>query len=145
MKRTLALIAATALLATPVAADAAAKKPAPKPTKRVVTWNYTGVFGAYASVAGGGGVCGANPKACFELPTQKHETKVSFAAVDATGQKIPLQFALDGDYANNQLTCSSGSTPVKKGSTVNFYMVAGPDCPGIPTSGKVTMTIIGVK
>ncbi len=145
MKRSLALLAAAALVATPVVAEAAAKKPAPKPTKRVVTWSYTGVFGAYASAAGGGGVCGANPMACFALPTQKHETLVSFVATDTTGQKIPLQYALDGDYQGNQLTCSSGSTPVKKGSTVNFYMVAGPDCPGIPTSGKVVMTIIGKK
>ncbi len=142
MKRTLALLATAALAASPVVADAAKK---PVPTKRTVTWSYQGVFGAYATPAGGGGVCGANPNACFELPTTAKETKVTFTVTDATGQKTPLQYAFDGDYQSNELTCSSGDIPVKKGTLLSFYMVATDACPGLPTQGKVTFTITGTK
>ncbi len=142
MKRTLVLLTAAALAATPVVADAAKK---PVPTKRVVTWDYRGVFGAYASMAGGGGVCGANPSACFELPTTAKETTVTFSATDSTGQKIPVQWAFDGDYNTNELACSTGDIPVKKGTLLNFYLVATDACPGLPTQGKITFTIVGTK
>jgi hypothetical protein len=144
VKRLLAATSVLALLAAPAVADAAVKK-APKPTKRTVTWNYTGVFGAYVSAAGGGGVCGANPEACYDLATQVHETKVTFTATDATGQKVPVQYTLDGDYDGNTLQCSTGDVAVRKGTVVNFYMVATDACPGVPTQGTITMTITGKK
>ncbi len=146
MKRTIILLTAAALAASPAAAQAA--KPAkkkPVPTTRTVVWDYQGVFGAYSSTVGGGGVCGANPKACFELPTQKHERMVKFSATDGTGQKIAVQYSLDGDYDNTVVNCSAGDIAVKKGTTVNFYMIASPDCPGVATQGKVTIQVTGLK
>ena len=141
MKRTITLIALAALAASPAAAHAGSK-----PTKRIVTWNYQGVFGAYSSAVGGGGVCGANKDACFELPTTKKETNVSFLAVDGTKQKIAVQYAIDGDYQNTTVECGAGSITVAKGSSVSFYLIAGTDCPGgVATQGTITMTITGKK
>lgn len=143
MKRTLAVLSIALLAATPSVADAA-KKPAP--TTRTVAWNYQGVFGAYSSAAGGGGVCTANPDACFELPTTKGETLVKFAAVDKAGQKIAVQWSLDGDYNNTTVSCGGGEIPVSKGTLVNFYLIAGADCPGgVATQGTITMTVTGKK
>lgn len=142
MKRTLVLLTAAALAASPAVADAAKK---PRPTKRVVTFDYTGVFGVYSSAAGGGGVCEANPDACFVLSTLPYEKKVSFTATDATGQEVPVQWDLDGDYDNNTVSCSKGEIPVRKGTTVEFFFVAGTDCAGLPTSGTLTMTVTGLK
>lgn len=143
MKRALAVLSIAALAASPAVAEAAKK---PVPTKRTVTWSYQGVFGAYSSMAGGGGVCGANAAACFELPTTKGEKTVKFVAADKFGQKIAVQWALDGDYQNTTVACGAGEIPVSKGSVVNFYLIAGADCPGgVATQGTVTMTVSGSK
>lgn len=144
MKRVVAVLSVAALVASPAVAEAAKKKPVP--TKRTVTWNYQGVFGAYTSAAGGGGVCGANPDACFDVPTTKGEKTVKFAAVDKTGQKIAVQWALDGDYNNTTVSCGAGEIPVSKGTVVSFYLVAGADCPGgVATQGTMTITVTGTK
>jgi hypothetical protein len=144
MKRALAFLTVATLVASPAVAEAAKKKPVP--TKRTVTWAYQGVFGAYTSAVGGGGVCGANPDACFDVPTTKGEKTVKFAAVDASGQKIAVQWTLDGDYNNSTVACGTGEIPVSKGSTVNFYLVAGADCPGgIATQGTMSITVTGTK
>ena len=143
MKRVLAVMSIAALAASPTVAEAAKK---PVPTQRTVTWNYQGVFGAYTSAVGGGGICTANKAACFDLPTIKGEKSVKFAAVDKTGRNIAVQWALDGDYQNTTVSCGAGEIPVSKGTLVSFYMVAGADCPGgVATQGTVTITVTGTK
>ena len=139
MKRTVVLLTAAAVAATPFAAQAAVKKP----TKRVVTWEYAGAFGAYATGVGGGGNCAG--AACFELPTTKYEKHISFSAKDATGAKIGIQYYFDGQYKSVPTVCSTASFDVPPGTVVSFDTVVTPGCAGVPTSGTVTITVTGLK
>ena len=140
MKRTATLLAITALAASPLAAHAGTK-----PTTRTETWSYNGVSGP--SVAGGGfKICFGATSDCFDLSTFKYETKVTFVAKDSSGQKVALQWALDGTYsAGPTNACGEGTVDVKKGSVVNFDTTVDPTCPGIATQGTVTFTITGKK
>jgi hypothetical protein len=144
MKRTAVLLTALAVAFTPMAAEAA-KKPVPKPTKRVVVWNYVGVFGATVKGTGGGPSGSACPKACFTLPTQKYERHITLSAKDSAGQKVGIQYFFDGDYANNVLVCSTGSFDIPGGAEVSFDTVATPECVGVPTTGNITITVTGKK
>lgn len=147
MKRTLALLTIAAVAAIPASANAAAKKkPAPKPTKRTVTWSYSGIAGP--SIAGAGlRLCApAGASNCFDLPTEKYETNVAVSIQDATGQKVGLQYAIDNDYSGGATQlCAVGDVPVAKGSPVTFNTTADPTCGAPATSGTVTFTITGKK
>lgn len=145
MKRLLVLVVAAAVAATPVAADAARKPPPKKKTVRTVTWDYKGTAGP--SAAGNGVRLCAGPLAnCFDLTTAKYETKVTLTVKDASGQKVALQYALDGGYSDGATDlCGTGQIAVTKGSVVNLNTTTNPACPGTPTSGTVTFTITGLK
>ena len=145
MKRTLALLSVAALVATPAVAEAA-KKPAKKvPTKRTVTLNYTGTFGATAPGGGGGTLCTANN--CLDIELFPYETKATFKATDSTGQKVPLQTSLDDDYAGTVAdACSTGEVALAKNSLLSFNTILAPaTCQGLATSGTITVTITGLK
>lgn len=143
MKRTLILLTAAAVAMVPAVDASAAKakaKPKPKPTKRVVTWDYQGV-GGVTNPGFSASFC-AIEAACYELSTLTYEKKV---AVNAGG-KVALQYWADDDYNGTvQTICGEVAIPVSKGTTLNFAIVLDPACQGVPTQGKVTMTITGLK
>ena len=145
MKRTLALLAATAVVVTPAVSQAATKPATKKPTTRTVTLAYSGTLGATANGTGGT-LCSAG-KNCFDVEVFPYETKATFTATDATGQKVPLQTSLDGDYAGTVAdACSTGSVDLSKNSTLSFNTILAPaTCQGIATTGTITVTITGLK
>jgi hypothetical protein len=141
VKRAIVLLTAAAVVAVPVVADAAVRKP--RPTKRVVTWSYTAIHGVTTPAASTAfeSPCTINADACFDLQTLKHETKVK---VDAAG-KVAIQYFLDGDYDGVQTLCGTGTIPVKKGTLVTLVTVLDPTCAGVPTTGQVALTVTGLK
>ena len=145
MKRTLALLSVAALVATPAVAEAAKKKPAPKPTKRTVDWSYTGFHGATTPAAYTAleNPCTVNAAACFTLTTESYETLVDFK--EASGAKVAIQYFLDDDYDTVATVCTGGSIPVAKGQQVSFVTVLDATCAGVPTQGKVSITVTGKK
>jgi hypothetical protein len=150
VKRSLALLTAAAVVATPLVGHAAPKaKPKPKPTTRTVTWDYTAVHGATTPVVftTGESPCTVNADGCFELFTEKHETAVSMKVVDASGQAVPVQYHFNGEYVAGAVftSCGDGSFKVKKGTQVTLATVVDPTCAGLPTQGTVTFTITGLK
>jgi hypothetical protein len=142
VKRTLALLIAAAVVTSPVVAEAATKA---KPTKRVVTWAYTAVHGVTTPVVSAGleTPCTVNAAGCFELVTFRHETKVTFK--ESTGASVAIQYFTDGDYQTVQTVCGAGEVPVKKGTSVSFRTAVDPSCAGVPTQGKILLTITGKK
>ena len=146
MKRTLALLSVAALVATPAVAEAA-KKPAKKvPTKRVVTWSYSGTAGP--SIAGTGfRLCSPSGLVtCFDLSTEKWEKNVKVQVKDASGQKVAVQYDVDGNYSSGATNiCAAGDAPVGGGSVLTFNPTFDPTCGAPATSGTVTFTITGLK
>jgi hypothetical protein len=145
VKRALALASlVTVVVGTPAVSDAATTaKAKPKPTKRVVTWAYTGFHGVTTPVASAGfeNPCTVNASACFDLQTLKYEKQV---VVDG-GAKVAIQYFEDGDYQTVKTFCGSQTIPVSKGTLLSFHMVLDPTCAGVPTQGKVTLTVTGLK
>ena len=144
MKRLLALLTLAAVAAVPAAGEAATRRaPKPKPTKRVVTWSYTG-FHAVTTPAVNTAFetpCTVNAEACYDLQTFRYEKAV---AVDAGG--IAVQYFLDDDYDSVQTLCGAGTIPVAKGSLVTLVAAVDPSCPGAPpTAGDVKLTVTGLK
>lgn len=149
MKRSLALLTAAAVVATPFAAQAAPKAKKPVPTTRTVTWDYTAVHGATTPVVFTTfeSPCTVNADGCFELFTEKHETAVSMKVADASGQAVPVQYHFNGEYTAGGVftSCGDGTFKVKKGTQVTLATVVDPACAGLPTQGTVTFTITGLK
>lgn len=144
MKRVVAVLSVAALVASPAVAEAAKKKPVP--TKRTVTWSYSGIAGPSIAGAGFRFCAPSGASTCFDVPTEKWETKITVAVKDSTGQKVGLQYAIDDDYSNGATQlCAAGEVLVAKGSPVTFNTTADPTCGAPATSGTVTFTITGKK
>jgi hypothetical protein len=139
VKRSLALLAAVAVVATPLAASAAPK--APKKTTRVVTFDYTVVRGVAGTVVLNG--CEQVPGGCMEFFTEKGEKAIAFKVEDATGQPVAIDVYPDADYNANSGLCGTGTYKVspKRAVGISVRPVASPDCEGVPTTGTITATI----
>lgn len=144
MKRSVLLLTAAAVAVTPLAASAA-----PKPTKRVLTSDYSGfqagglsMIGSFSSENG----CQALP-ACWDFGTTKGEKTVELKAQDSTGAPIGIQVFYDDAYADNVvLFCGAGKITVSpKAAHTISVRTSAQDCDGIPTEGTLTATILGTR
>ncbi|HVE74932.1 MAG TPA: hypothetical protein VNA30_07610, partial [Mycobacteriales bacterium] len=141
MKRKLAILTAAALMATPLAANAAPpKKPAaPKKTTRTLTFNYTGALAVDVATGLGATVFGATcalPR-CWDFETVKGEKSVTITAKDATGTPISLHTRLDAD--NSTMVYNCGTAPLKispkSAHTISVYPAFSAQCQALPTQG----------
>ena len=139
MKRTAALIAASGLLLAPVAADAATKPVKKKPTTRTVTWDYQGPAGPHVI---GSSVSLCTDSTCTSLGLEPYELKAVVTVTDDAGQDVALLTSVDGV---DSLTCGSGELALSKSTQLDLRTVLDPDCPGLPTTGTVSVTITGLK
>ena len=144
MKRTLVLLTAAAVVVTPLAASAAA----PKPTKRVITYDYNApsAVGTPAFSLNASGVlpmCAA-VDACWDFSTVKGEKTIEIAASDPS---VGFQVWYDGTYADSVVSfCGKGKVTVSpKAAHDVFVRPALDDCGGMNTSGTLTATILGTK
>jgi len=143
MKRSLLLLTAVAVAVTPVAASAA-----PKPTKRVITYDYNGP-GAIGTPAFSLNVSGVAPicqgmDACWDFETVKGEKTIEIAASDPAAG---FQVWYDGTYADSVVSfCGKGKVTVSpKNAHEVFVRPALDDCGAVNTSGTLTATILGTK
>jgi hypothetical protein len=139
VKRAIVLLTAAAVAVVPAVSEAAVRK---KPTKRVVTWSYTGFHGASTPAANTAfeSPCTVNADACYDLQTFKYETSVK-----VEGGSVAIQYFLDDTYSDVQTLCGTGTIPVKKGTLVTLVTVLDASCPGVPTAGDVKLTVTGLK
>jgi len=140
MKRSLLVLTAAAVALTPLAATAA-----PKPTKRTVTFNYTGFSSADTPAVSfhASGVCNA-ADSCMEFETNKGEKTIE---IKASAANIGIQIWSDAAYADTvQTFCGSGKLSVspKAGHAISVRPSFG-SCGGVPTTGTLTATILGTK
>jgi hypothetical protein len=142
LKRVTVLVCAAAVAAVPAVADARTR--APQPTKRVLSWHYTGAHGVTAPLlhAAFEQPCQVNAEACYELETFKHETKVKVDAPAGVAVDWYLNEEYDGD---DHTLCGSGSIPVRTGDLVSLVVVLDPRCPGVPTQGTIRLTVTGKR
>lgn len=144
MKRSLLLLTAAAVAVTPLAASAAT----PKPTKRVITYDYNspGAIGTPAfslNVSGVAPIC-EGAEACWDFETVKGEKTVELSTGDPTKG---FQVWYDGTYADTVVSfCGKGKITVspKKAHEI-FVRPALDDCGGLNTEGTLTATILGTK
>lgn len=141
MKRTVLLLTAAAVAVTPLAASAAP----PKPTKRTLTFDYTG-FATY-------GIDGLSLSwdapctvvdACWDFSTVKGEKTIELAADDPS---VGFQVWTGGDYAGSVVSfCGKGKITVspKKAQEISVRPFLS-DCGSIPTEGTLTAVITGTK
>lgn len=146
MKRTALLLAAAAVVASPLAASA---EPKPKPTKRVLAYEYSGFQAGGASAVGSFSTengCQLT-QACWDFATVKGEKTIELEAEDGTGAPIGIQVFVDDAYADNVvLFCGAGRISVSA-RTAHLISVRTSlqDCDGLPTSGTLTATVTGTK
>jgi subtilisin family serine protease len=148
MKRSMVLLLVLGLVATSaLTGTAAAKK---KAKARVIEYHYqvpspavSGVVGA--CVAGNGVDTG-----CNEIATSVKERYVTVKVTDASGQPTNWYLAQDTDAANQGLEIfasgcgeTSGPVAITPGLALRVQVgaVGGPDCPGVATTGDVTVTL----
>lgn len=140
MKRSLALLAAIAVVATPLAASAAPKPP--KKSTRVVSFDYQvarGISGLVILNA-----CAQAPGGCMAFDTVKGEKTITFAITDRSGRPVAISVFVDGEFASaNQEICGTGTFKVspKAATTIGARAVASASCQGLPTSGTIKATI----
>ena len=139
MKRLLAVGLGAALTVAPLAAQAATKPPAKKPTSRTVTWDYQGPAGPHAVVVTGT-LC--TETTCTLIPLEKHETKAVITVTDDAGQEFALGASVD---TADSFLCGGGELPLSKNAELVLETLTDPECPGLPTTGTVTVTITGLK
>ena len=139
MKRSLALLAAIAVVATPLAASAAPKPP--KKSTRVVSYDYQVVRGVSGLVVLNG--CAQAPGGCMEFETVKGEKTITFAITDSTGRPVAINAFPDGDFNANQEICGKGTFKVspKSVTAISVRPVASEACEGLPTRGTIKATI----
>ena len=144
MKRSLLVLTAAAVALSPLAASAA---PA-KATKRTISFDYSG-FSTLDSPAVLVNTSGLTPicsvaNSCFDFETVKGEKTVEVVASSAN---IGIQIWFDGTYAGNvEAFCGKGKIAVspRTAHTISVRTSMG-TCGGVPTSGKLTATILGTK
>jgi hypothetical protein len=141
-----AAVIATLLVGTTVGAEAATKKKVVKHT-RTVTLTYRGgcTVDTPAVLGNESDACHAFGGADWELRTRTGEKYVSVKVADATGRSVPGQFWIHGSSVGHDTAipfCGSMKdfrTPI---STVQIDLDAVgavTSCPGLATSGKVTV------
>ena len=140
MKRTVLLVTAAAVALTPLAANAA-----PTPTKRVVTFEYSGFSSVDTPAASfhTGGPC-AVANSCWDFDTKKGEKTIEIKGSDPS---VGIQVWSDDAYADNVVTfCGSGKVTVspKSAHVISVRPSLGA-CGGVPNSGTLTATIVGTK
>lgn len=143
MKRTLALLAAAAVVATPLVSEAAPKTP--KKSTRTVSFDYSGFSAGAISLGASFSLNNCNvPDQCMDFDTVKGEKNVKIAATDATGRPVGMQVWLDGDYQGSvAYYCGAASIKVgpKAAHVVSVRMTPIDNCQGLPTEGTVKATI----
>jgi hypothetical protein len=139
VKRSLALLAAVAVVATPLVSEAAPKKP--KKSIRTITYDYQVVRGVAGTVVLNG--CEQVPGGCMEFSTVKGEKTIAFTVTDSSGQPVAIDVYSDGDYTANTGLCGTGTYKVSPRSAVGISVraVASPACDGIPTTGTIKAVI----
>jgi hypothetical protein len=149
-------VLALAVLASGGAADAATRKPPPKPPRRVQTlsFSYLASQSAHTMLGPGGQMCVSATAApqlapCFEISPASWVKYMSLSSKDQSGQAVPLSLwgATTGVNANGQETFVCGKArniPVGRGDawsiSVNLVSVE-PTCPGPATTGTITVTL----
>ena len=139
MKRTIALAALAAMIATPTVGHAAK----PKRIERKVVLKYQGFCDAGINgLHGGPTTC---PTAAEQMVTiKKGEAYLKFAAVDSRGRTIGLRYYNDADFGGTvQTFCgkTSKAQKVKYKATMAVKTAIDPNCGGVPTNGTLTITI----
>lgn len=144
MKRSLLVLTAAAVVLTPLAATAAP----PKPTKRVVTFDYSG-FSTVDSPVVLANASGLLPvcevaDSCMEFSTVKGEKTIE---VDAGDPTVGIQIWFDETYAGNvEAFCGKGKLIVspKTAHKISVRTSLG-TCGSVPTAGTLKATILGTK
>ena len=152
MKRSIAVVLMLGLIASMALAAPAQAQKKKKIVKleRVVEYDYqapspgvSGVVGACLTVIGIDGT------ACQDTPTGAGEVFVNVKVEDASGQPTNFDLAQDSDAANPGLEIfasgcgeTDGAIPIEEALAlrVSVTAVGGPDCPGVATTGHVTIT-----
>lgn len=154
MKRILVLILALGLVFGSIAtADAAKKKKKKKPERieRTVELTYdapspgiSGVVGACMTVLGVEGT------ACIDTPLGAEDLFAKVSITDATGQPTNFDLAQETDPSTPYMdifASGCGETPealpIAPGVPlrVSVTAIGGPDCPGVATTGAITITL----
>jgi hypothetical protein len=147
MRKSAVLLLVMGLVFGSLVGAAEAKK---KPKQRVIEYHYQVPSPAVSGVAGfclaGNGV----DTGCNEFATSVTERYVSVKVTDASGQPTNWYLAQDTDSANTGLEifasgCGETAAPVPitpgLALRVQVAAVGGPDCPGVATTGDVTVTL----
>jgi hypothetical protein len=148
MKRSIVTLLVLGLIFGALVGAAEAKKKKAKP--RVIEYHYQVPSPAVSGVAGfclaGNGV----ETGCNEIATSTREAYASVAVTDASGQPTNWYLAQDTDTSNTGLEifasgCGETAAPVPitpgLALRVQVAAVGGPDCPGVATTGDVTVTL----
>lgn len=141
MKRTVLLLTAAAVAITPVAASAAT----PKPTKRTITFDYTGfaTYGIDGLSLSWDAPCAA-VDACWDFSTVKGERTIELKADDPS---VGFQVWTGDDYAGSVASfCGKGKITVspKKAQQVSVRPFLS-DCGSVPIEGTLTAVITGTR
>jgi hypothetical protein len=142
MKRSAALAAVALVALTPMMSSAAPK------TTRTEVFDYTGF---YALTSPAANTAFLNPcpiaSACFTFTLTKAEQFVTMDVVDQTGQPTAVQYSLNDEYTTATVftICGKGSFKVKGGTALQIKPAIDPTCPGVPTSGTITVTASNEK
>mgnify|MGYP000079459878 CR=1 FL=1 len=147
MKRTVLLLTAAAVAITPLAASAAP----PKPTKRTITFEYSGFsnIGSPAAMFNASAIlptCDV-ADACWDFKTAKGEKSIEITASDpTTGFHVFYDGAFGGDDGNVVAFCGKGKITVSPKTAHEISVRTSLDeCGGAGTSGTLTATIVGTK
>lgn len=140
MKRIATLGAIALLVAVPMTSEAA-----PKRKERTETLSYTLPTGVTAAGAASTASCGDPVRKCLVISLGKDEKYIKFVAKDSAGQSVGIQYypgTTSADYsAGVQYTCGEGKATFKKPTEVSFRIAIDSSCPGVPTSGTLTVVI----
>ena len=146
MKRSLLLLTAVAVAVTPVAASAA-----PKPTKRTVTYEYSGFsnVGSPAAMLNASAILPTCEvvDACWDFKTAKGEKTIEITASDpTTGFHVFYDGAFGGDNGNVVAFCGKGKITVSPKTAHEISVrTALDECGGATSSGTLTAVITGTK
>jgi len=144
-----ALVVASLVLASAVGAEAATKKKVVKRTTRTVTLTYTGgctieAWDGGSGVASRPGACSSAGAADWTLAAKKGERYLTIKAVDASGLSVPGDIWVQGSGLLSTEYQFCGATKDFKLPAPSFDLAldsvgAVRSCPGLATSGKITV------
>jgi hypothetical protein len=144
MKRSVLLLAAVAVAATPFTAEAA---PGKKP--RTLTYEYSGAqAGGHTAIGSFSTENGCQAvEACWDFSTVKGEKTIEITATDASGADVGFQVFYDDAYADNVvLFCGKGKISVspKVAHLVSVRMSLH-DCEGVASEGTLKAVLQHAK